>query len=183
MWFLSSDVPHPEWGDWHVKHRHADLPIRESRGPVNDDELEAIVQNEITAQISDLNSPLNVAIDERVAGVLAEVKVIMADSDRFLREHVEHRIEERLGAITAIRREPTKVKDESDPLAPYLRERKTDRPVKVAEMNADFQTTFTGCSLHHRHKRSIGPRYSTKPMKIATDEMVRDALEYCGIAV
>ncbi|MCH8820651.1 MAG: hypothetical protein IIB03_10085, partial [Acidobacteria bacterium] len=130
-----------------------------------------------------LNSPLNIALDDRIAGLLAEVKIMIADSDRFLREHVEHWIEERLQAAAPMHQKVAKVKDERDPLAPYLRESKPARPVKVVEMACEYSTTPKSCSMPRGHQRSINLRYRTRPIKIATDEMVRDALEYCGIAV
>ena len=88
---------------WHVYHIHSDLPVKEPNGQIKTDELSAIVENEITAQISDLSSPLNVALDERMAGVLAQVAP---------------------NSLTPYLRDlkPAKVEGESDPLAPYLRD-------------------------------------------------------------
>ncbi len=89
--------------EWHAQHIHADQPVRESNGQIKTDELSAIVENEIMAQISDLSSPLNVALDERIARILAQVEP---------------------NSLTPYLRDlkPAKVEDESDPLAPYLRD-------------------------------------------------------------
>jgi len=143
---------------WHVQHIHADLPAQDSIAQGEGDDLSAIVENEITAQISDINSPLNIALDERASGVLAQVRQMIADSDQFLRAHVEHRIGERLQAITAIRGEPS-------------------RSVQVAEMRRS-PSSFMKCSLNRHSRRSISPRPDPRLMRIATDEMIADALEY-----
>ena len=55
---------------------------------------------------------------------------MIGDSDQFLRVHIEHRIEETLQAVTPMHREETKVRNGSDPLAPYLRD---ETPAKVED--------------------------------------------------
>lgn len=150
--------------DWHVQHIHAELPAQDSADQGEGDDLSAMVENEITAQISDLNSPLNVALDERASGVLAQVRQMVADSDQFLRAHVEHRIRERLQEITA-------------------QVVGIPRRVQVAEM-AQSPSSFTSCSLSCRHRQFFDikdqPRF--RRMKIPTDEMIADALEYAARA-
>ncbi len=184
---------------WHAQHIHSDPQIRGSGGQVNDDEFEENVENVIIEQINDLSSPTSDLLDQREAGVLDEVKRMIAKSDQLLRAHVERRIGERLQEVTAIHREPAKAEDESDPLAPYLREResanvvdeprglatwlgdtKATKPVEVVEMACEYSTMSKSCSMPRGHQR---PRYSVRRMGVPTDEMIRDALEYCGYAV
>lgn len=122
---------------WHLDNRHGQVRTSEPNGQVQTSELELIVENEISSQVLDRNSPLNLALDERIVGVLAEVKVMIGDSDSFLREHIEHRIDERLQAVTAIRREPAKVEMESNALDKYLRDDKPARSDPLATYLAD----------------------------------------------
>ena len=93
--------------EWHALHIHGELSGNETSGQAADNVLEAMIENEISAQISDPDSPLNVALDERTIRLLGEVGQRIADSDQFMRAHLEHRVKEIVIAITSIHREPT----------------------------------------------------------------------------
>lgn len=184
--------------EWHAQHIHSDLPIGGSSGHVYDYEFEENVECLIVEQVNNLSSSTSEILDQREAGVLADVKRMIANSDQLLRAHIEQRVGEMLQEVTAIHREPAKAEDESDPLAPYLRERepanvvdeprglatwlgdtKATKPVKVVEMACEYSTTSKSCSMSRGHQR---PRYSARLMGVPTDEMIRDALEFCGYA-
>ena len=81
--------------EWHLSHIHPDLPIRGSGGQVYDDEFEETVEFLIIDQINNLSSPSSVLLDQREAGVLAEVKRMIANSDQLLRAHIEQRLRHR----------------------------------------------------------------------------------------
>lgn len=131
---------------WHLENIHGQVRTSEPNSQVKTAELELIVENEISSQVLDRNSPLNVALDER------------------------------LQAVTAIRREPAKVEDESnalakyladdgpaksDPLAPYLRKWPAATPAKVVDKSCPLSATGKRCdhlepARQHAALRSIG---------------------------
>lgn len=150
--------------EWHAKHIHSDQSIGGSGGHVYDYEFEETVECLIVEQVNNLSSSTSELLDQREAGVLVEVKRLIADSDKLLRAHIEQRIGEMLREVKAIHREP-------------------DRTVEVADMSAGIPTTLTSCPMHPGHSVARSLRSNPKSMNIATDEMVRDALEYCGYAV
>lgn len=150
--------------EWHAQHIHSDLPIRPSSDEVNDDEFVETVECLIVEQINNLSSPSSALLDQRKAEVLAEVKRMIANSDQLLRAHIEQRIGERLQEATAIHQKPA-------------------RTVEVADISPGFSTTLASCTMHPRHSGPRSLRSNSRTMTIATDEMVRDALEYCGYAV
>jgi len=93
--------------EWHALHIHGDSSTDETSGQDADNALEAMIENEISAQISDPDSPLNVVLDARGIGFRKEVAQMIADSDQFTRTHIEHRVEEIVLAMIALHREPT----------------------------------------------------------------------------
>ena len=165
---------------WHLQHIHADLPIQECSGQVKTSELEAIVENEITAHME----------PDSLTPYLGDLKPAKVEDESepltpYLRDDEPAKVKNGSDQLAPYLREwkPSKVEDEPRGLATWLRDTKAPRPVKVVEMACEYSTTSKSCSMPRGHQRPIDPRYSTRPMKIATDEMIRDALEYCSIAV
>ena len=97
--------------------------------PATQAELVELIEGVIGEQVNDGTSATSGLLDLREIDLKVQIRQMIAemigDSDRFLREHIEHRLDDRLQAITPIHQEATKVKDGSNALAPYLRD---DRP-------------------------------------------------------
>lgn len=146
---------------WHVKHIHDELADQAVAVMTDTDDLAAMIENEITAQVHDPDSPLNVHLDQRVAGVLTEVNQRIADSDQAVRAHIEHRIGDSLQAVTAMRRESSG--------------RDQDR------RDGMIVSAFESCSLNRGHLRALKPQPkrwdpSSPSGRAAIDGMVAEAL-------
>jgi len=146
--------------EWHVQHRHGDSPAQDNDGQVNGDELSGMIENEVSAQIAFPDSPLNVALDARIIGFRKEVAQMIADSDQFMRAHLEHRVKEIVIAITSLHREPTwngqpvEMAEPVDALASYLRpdpvtHRRSSSGGQVGDINANIECA-AACIARYR---------------------------------
>ena len=138
----------------------AEMMVESIPLPATQNELVELIEGVVIEQVNDGSSPTSALLSEREMDLLLRVKsmvvAMIGDSDQFLRTHIEHRLDDRLQAITPIHQEATKVKNDRDPLAPWLRQRDlaktedgsdpltpyrrkwpTATPAKVAKMNAD----------------------------------------------